>query len=93
MHRRLPLAMALCAIVLLGVAPCAPAQTAPRYVWKAGTVTSGGDPLNDAMEQFAKQLGERSRGRIKVDVHNANALAKGEGAHLEGVQLGTIRRS
>jgi tripartite ATP-independent transporter DctP family solute receptor len=90
MHRRLALAMALCSIVLLGAAPGAPAQTAPQYVWKAGTVTSGGNPLNDAMEQFAKQLGERSRGRIKVDVHIANALAKGEGAHLEGVQLGTI---
>jgi tripartite ATP-independent transporter DctP family solute receptor len=90
MHRRLALAMALCSIVLLGGAPGAPAQTAPQYVWKAGTVTSGGNPLNDAMEQFAKQLGERSRGRIKVDVHIANALAKGEGAHLEGVQLGTI---
>jgi len=90
MHRRLALAIALCSIVLLGAAPGAPAQTAPQYVWKAGTVTSGGNPLNDAMEQFAKQLGERSRGRIKVDVHIANALAKGEGAHLEGVQLGTI---
>ncbi|HET8533032.1 MAG TPA: TRAP transporter substrate-binding protein [Methylomirabilota bacterium] len=90
MHRRLALAMALCSIVLLGAASGAPAQTAPQYVWKAGTVTSGGNPLNDAMEQFAKQVGERSRGRIKVDVHIANALAKGEGAHLEGVQLGTI---
>jgi TRAP-type transport system periplasmic protein len=90
MHRRLALAMALCSIVLLGTASGVPAQTTPQYVWKAGTVTSGGNPLNDAMEQFAKQLGERSRGRIKVDVHIANALAKGEGAHLEGVQLGTI---
>jgi tripartite ATP-independent transporter DctP family solute receptor len=90
MHRRLALAMALCSIVLLAAAPGVPAQTAPQYVWKAGTVTSGGNPLNDAMEQFARQLGERSRGRIKVDVHIANALAKGEGAHLEGVQLGTI---
>ncbi|MFI5374866.1 MAG: TRAP transporter substrate-binding protein [Candidatus Rokuibacteriota bacterium] len=90
MHRRLALAMALCSIALLGVVSGAPAQTSPQYVWKAGTVTSGGNPLNDAMEQFAKQLGERSRDRIKVDVHIANALAKGEGAHLEGVQLGTI---
>jgi tripartite ATP-independent transporter DctP family solute receptor len=90
MHRRLALAMALCSIALLATVSGAPAQTTPQYVWKAGTVTSGGNPLNDAMEQFAKQLGERSRGRIKVDVHIANALAKGEGAHLEGVQLGTI---
>ena len=53
-------------------------------------MTAGGNPLNDAMEHFAKQLAEKSRGRIKVDVHITNALAKGEGAHLEGVQLGTI---
>jgi TRAP-type C4-dicarboxylate transport system substrate-binding protein len=53
-------------------------------------VTAGGNPLNDAMELFAKPLAERRKGRIKVDVHIANALAKGEGAHLEGVQLGTI---
>jgi tripartite ATP-independent transporter DctP family solute receptor len=90
MLRRLALAMALCSTVVLGVVSGAPAQTPSQYVWKAGTVTSGGNPLNDAMEQFAKQLGERSRGRIKVDVYIANALAKGEGAHLEGVQLGTI---
>jgi tripartite ATP-independent transporter DctP family solute receptor len=90
MHRRLALVMTLYSIAALGAPAVVPAQTAPQYVWKAGTVTAGGNPLNDAMEQFAKQLAERSRGRIKVDVHIANALAKGEGAHLEGVQLGTI---
>jgi TRAP-type transport system periplasmic protein len=90
MHRRLALVMTLGSIATLGAPAVVPAQTAPQYVWKAGTVTAGGNPLNDAMEQFAKQLAERSRGRIKVDVHIANALAKGEGAHLEGVQLGTI---
>jgi TRAP-type transport system periplasmic protein len=90
MHRRLALVTTLCSIAALGAPAVVPAQTAPQYVWKAGTVTAGGNPLNDAMEQFGKQLAERSRGRIKVDVHIANALAKGEGAHLEGVQLGTI---
>ena len=39
---------------------------------------AGGNPLNDAMAVFSKQVAERSRGRIKVDVHIANALAKGE---------------
>ena len=67
-----------------------PSSRATAMVWKAGTATSGGNPLNDTMEIFAKQMAERSRGRIKVDVHIANALAKGEAAHLEGVQLGTI---
>jgi TRAP-type transport system periplasmic protein len=94
MPRRLALVLTLCSIAVVGAvvgtASVAPAQTAPQYVWKAGTVTAGGNPLNDTMEHFAKQLTEKSRGRIKVDVHIANALAKGEGAHLEGVQLGTI---
>ena len=90
MPHRLALALTFCSVVVAGTASVAPAQTAPQYVWKAGTVTAGGNPLNDAMEQFAKQLGEKSKGRIKVDVYIANALAKGEGAHLEGVQLGTI---
>jgi len=90
MHRRLALGLALSSIAVVGSASVAPAQPAPQYVWKAGTATAGGNPLNDTMEQFAKQLAEKSRGRIKVDVHIANALAKGEGAHLEGVQLGSI---
>ena len=90
MHRRLALVLALAALVGLAAPASALAQTTPQFVWKAGTPTAGGNPLNDTMEQFAKQLGEKTKGRVKVDVHIANALAKGEGAHLEGVQLGTI---
>src|SRR4029078_8555346 len=59
-------------------------------VWKAGTPTAGGNPLNDTMEQFAKQLGEKTKGRVRVDVHIATALTKGEGGPLEGIQLATI---
>src|SRR6266851_2179861 len=88
MHRCLVFVVALCLAAVLGAPSVVPAQ--PAMVWKAGTATSGGNPLNDTMEIFAKQMAERSRGRIKVDVHIANALAKGEAAHLEGVQLGTI---
>jgi tripartite ATP-independent transporter DctP family solute receptor len=90
MHRRPALVLALGALVGLAAPAAATAQTPPQYVWKAGTPTAGGNPLNDTMEQFAKQLGEKTKGRVRVDVHIANALAKGEGAHLEGVQLGTI---
>ena len=90
MYRRLALVLALGALAGLAAPAPAPAQTSPQYVWKAGTPTAGGNPLNDTMEQFAKNLGEKTKGRVKVDVHIANALAKGEGAHLEGVQLGTI---
>jgi TRAP-type transport system periplasmic protein len=93
MPRRLALAASLWVVAVLGATSTASAQApalTPQFVWKAGTATAGGNPLNDAMELFAKQLAERSRGRIKLDVHIANALAKGEGAHLEGVQLGAI---
>ncbi|HEX6078746.1 MAG TPA: TRAP transporter substrate-binding protein [Methylomirabilota bacterium] len=90
MYRRLALVLALGALAGLADPAPVPAQTSPQYVWKAGTPTAGGNPLNDTMEQFAKNLGEKTKGRVKVDVHIANALAKGEGAHLEGVQLGTI---
>jgi TRAP-type transport system periplasmic protein len=90
MYRRLALVLALGALAGLADPAPVPAQTPPQYVWKAGTPTAGGNPLNDTMEQFAKNLGEKTKGRVKVDVHIANALAKGEGAHLEGVQLGTI---
>jgi len=93
MPRRLALAASLWVVAILGATSTASAQApapTPQFVWKAGTATAGGNPLNDAMELFAKQLAARSRGRIKLDVHIANALAKGEGAHLEGVQLGAI---
>jgi TRAP-type transport system periplasmic protein len=91
MPRRLALAASLWVVAVLGATSTVSAQApTPQFVWKAGTPTAGGNPLNDAMELFAKQLAERSRGRIKLDVHIANALAKGEGAHLEGVQLGAI---
>ena len=89
MLRFLTLAVVLCLAAVLSAPTAAPAQ-APQYVWKAGTVTAGGNPLNDTMELFATRLAERIKGRINMDVHIANALAKGEGAHLEGVQLGTI---
>lgn len=90
MDRRLALVLAFGALVGLAIPAPAPAQTTPQYAWKAGTPTAGGNPLNDTMDQFAKNIAQKSKGRIKVDVHIANSLAKGEGAHLEGVQLGTI---
>lgn len=88
MYRRLAFVVALCLAAVLGTSSVASAQS--QMIWKAGTPTGPGNPLNDTMEIMAKQLAERSRGRIKLDIHIANALAKGEGAHLEGVQLGTI---
>ena len=59
----LTLAIVLCLAAVLSAPIAAPAQE-PQYVWKAGPVTAGGNPLNDTMELFAKQLAERSKGRI-----------------------------
>ncbi|MDH4266046.1 MAG: TRAP transporter substrate-binding protein [Deltaproteobacteria bacterium] len=66
----------------------AAAQT--PIVMKLGTVNPGDCPRNTAAYEFAKVLGEKSKGRIKVEVYNNNQLARGEAATFEGVQMGTI---
>jgi len=66
----------------------AAAQT--PMVMKLGTVNPGDCPRNTASYEFAKVLGEKSQGKIKVEVYVNNQLARGEGAIFEGVQMGTI---
>ncbi len=88
MSLRTPLLAVLLALSLLAVPPGAAAE-APM-VWKVGSVTGPGNPMNDALLDLAKILAEKTRGRIKLEVYHSNQLAKGEAAHLEGVQLGTI---
>ena len=82
-------------IVLVGVmvVACvfgfeAAAQT--PMVMKLGTVNPGDCPRNTAAYELSKVLGEKSKGRIKVEVYVNNQLARGEGAIFEGVQMGTI---
>jgi tripartite ATP-independent transporter DctP family solute receptor len=77
------------AFVIALSAGAAWAQQAP-IVLKAGTVVGPGSPLNDSMAVLEKSLTEKSKGRIKLELHINNSIAKGEGAHLEGAQLGTI---
>ena len=59
-------------------------------VMKLGTVNPSDCPRNTAAYEFAKVLGEESKGQIKVEVYTNNQLARGEGAIFEGVQMGTI---
>jgi tripartite ATP-independent transporter DctP family solute receptor len=59
-------------------------------VLKLGTVNPADCPRNTAAAEFAKVLGEKSKGKIKVEVYTNNQLARGEGAHFEGLQMGTI---
>jgi tripartite ATP-independent transporter DctP family solute receptor len=77
------------ALVLLVLAPGLAWAQAPIQL-KAGSGVGPGNPVNDALYDLAKQLDQRSGGKLKLDVVISNGLAKGEAAHLEGAQLGTI---
>ena len=80
--------VALLEAVLL-LAPAGASAQAPLQL-KAGSGVGPGNPVNDALFDLAKSLDQKSGGRIKLDVVISNGLAKGEAAHLEGAQLGTI---
>lgn len=77
------------ALVLLVLAPVLAWAQAPIQL-KAGSGVGPGNPVNDALYDLAKQLDQKSGGKLKLDVVISNGLAKGEAAHLEGAQLGTI---
>ena len=77
------------ALVVLLLAPVLAGAQAPLQL-KAGSGVGPGNPVNDALFDLAKSLDQKSGGRIKLDVVVSNGLAKGEAAHLEGAQLGTI---
>ena len=59
-------------------------------ILKIATVNSGDNPRNISAAEFARVVGEASKGKIKGEVYINNQLARGEGAMLEGIQLGTI---
>jgi tripartite ATP-independent transporter DctP family solute receptor len=77
-------------LALAAGGPAAPVDAQAPLVLKVATVNPGESPRNLAAYEFARVLGEKSKGRIKADVYINNQLARGEGAMLEGVQLGTI---
>jgi TRAP-type transport system periplasmic protein len=70
------------------VATLGRAQT--PIVMKIATVNAGESPRNLAAAEFATVVGDKSGGRIKGEVYINNQLARGEGATLEGIQIGTI---
>jgi len=79
----------LIALVLLLSAPLLAWAQAPMQL-KAGSGVGPGNPVNDALLDLARMLDQKSGGKLKLDVVMSNGLAKGEAAHLEGAQLGTI---
>src|SRR5712691_9552243 len=86
-HRVVAIVLA-CAV--LGAGWLAQAEAQAPMVIKIATVNAGESPRNSAAYEFAKVVGEKSKGRIKAEVYINNQLARGEGATLEGIQLGTI---
>jgi len=64
--------------------------TAAQTVLKIATPVVGDNPRNQASEEFGKVLAEASKGKYKGEYFFNNVLARGEAAHLEGIQLGTI---
>jgi len=80
----------LVALALAASAPAPPVDAQAPLVLKVATANPGESPRNLAAYEFARVVAEKSKGRIKADVYINNQLARGEGAMLEGVQLGTI---
>jgi TRAP-type transport system periplasmic protein len=85
------LGLAASALTIAALALCATAAGAQTpIVMKIATVNAGESPRNLAAYEFARVVGEKSGGRLKGEVYINNQLARGEGATLEGIQLGTI---
>jgi TRAP-type transport system periplasmic protein len=76
-----------CAVI--GAALLLSASASAQTVLKVATVNAAG-PRNEAANEFIRLVGEKSGGKIKGEFYPNNQLARGEGAMLEGVQLGTI---
>jgi tripartite ATP-independent transporter DctP family solute receptor len=87
-HRVVAIVIACAVLGIDGLA--APALAQAPIVMKVATVNAGESPRNSAAYEFARVVGEKSKGRIKAEVYINNQLARGEGATLEGIQLGTI---
>src|SRR5215217_6445213 len=81
--------LASAAVACISLAFCAGLADA-QMIMKIATVNSGDNPRNISANEFARVVGEASKGKIKGEVYINNQLARGEGAMLEGIQLGTI---
>ena len=79
---------AFAALAYLGLALGDAANAQTPIVMKIATVNAGESPRNLAANEFARVVGEKSGGRIKGEVYINNQLARGEGAMLEGIQIG-----
>lgn len=80
----------LAAAVFIGAALGSPAPAlAQEFVMKLAHVVNPGSPRDKLMHLYGKNLGERTKGRIKVQVYPSAQLG-GNRQIIEGIQVGTI---
>jgi tripartite ATP-independent transporter DctP family solute receptor len=86
MKRHIVLLMALALCLILGGLGTAAAKT----TLKLATVTPSHHAYNDGAREFARLVGEATKGEVVVKVYPGGQLGKGERELLEGMQVGTI---
>lgn len=81
-------AMLAVASFSLALAVTATGQAAD-FTFKLATVAQPSNPLAEGLNSFAKQVAEKSGGRIEVKVFHSAQLG-GERDYVEGMQLGSV---
>ena len=85
---KLPYLLGFAAAACLAVVTPSPAL-AQEFVMKLAHVVNPGSPRDKLMHLYGKNLGEATKGRIKVEVYPSAQLG-GNRQIIEGMQLGTI---
>lgn len=69
--------------------PAAKAAEQEQLTFKAGSVPPLTDPITITGQKFAKLVGERTNGKVKIDYFGAGQIG-GEIDMVEGIRLGTV---
>jgi tripartite ATP-independent transporter DctP family solute receptor len=84
-----PYALSLAAAALIAAVIAPPPVFAQDFVMKLAHVVNPGSPRDKLMHLYGKNLADRTKGRVKVQVYPSGQLG-GNRQIIEGVQLGTI---
>lgn len=79
-------------LVILGVFICFSATgfaATAKYNWKLASVLPDSHPVHKALVYFAEQVGEKTKGEVKITVFPAGQLGQ-EKDYIEGVKVGAI---
>lgn len=84
-----PYVLSLAAAALIAAVVAPPPVLAQDFVMKLAHVVNPGSPRDKLMHLYGKNLADRTKGRVKVQVYPSGQLG-GNRQIIEGVQLGTI---